>query len=59
MRDTAERDLQIDREPASDEYLHIHYHPLLPDEVRIWVNGERIRLTLEEVAKIREFFNAL
>ena len=54
-----ELDFQIDRAPTSNNYLHIHYHPLLPNEIRVWVNGEKIRLTLEEAVRIKEFLDGL
>ena len=54
-----ELDLQIDRAPASDNYLHVHWHPLLPEEVRVWVNGEKIRLTLAEAEMVSLFLHSL
>ena len=59
MRKGHESDFQIDRAPISNDYLHMHYHPTLPDELRIWINGEKIRLTLAEVRMMREFLNML
>ena len=54
-----ELDLQIDRAPTLDNYLHIHWHPLLPEEVRVWVNGEKIRITLAEAEMIALFLQSL
>ncbi len=59
MRKGHESDFQIDRAPISNDYLHMHYHTLLPEELRVWINGEKIILTLTEVRMMREFLNTL
>ena len=59
MKPVEEFDLQIDRAPNSTDYLHVHYHRLLPKEVRVWVNGEKIRLTLEEVQILHTFIQTI
>ena len=52
-------DFHIDRAPASTNYLHLHYHPCLPQEVRLWVNGEKLRITIAEMVLLRDTLDTI
>ena len=59
MSAAQEFDLQINRPSSSSEYLHIHYHPLLPKKIHVRVNGEAIAITHAEAGMICEFLHML
>jgi hypothetical protein len=35
--------------------LHCNYHPLLPDELRLWTTGQKERWALEDVRALRDY----
>ena len=62
MRETAPQRKQLDvqvQHDAPSEYLHCNWNALLPQEVRLWMNGTRMTLNREEVKQCLAFLQAV